>query len=77
MPESVGSFFLDTCGRIRDIKAAIDDCRGFAKLLSSQRPAVEDVYDIHDVFYSQILLMRALQAESKMTLPFYVIAEVS
>ena len=70
-------FFLDTCRLISDIKAASDDCRGFAKLLSSRGPAAKDVYEIHDVFFAQIILNQVLQAESKMTLPFYVVSEVS
>ena len=57
-------FFLDTFRFIGDIKAAISDYRGLARLLSSRWPIAKDVQEIHDVFFSEMRLMQALQAES-------------
>jgi hypothetical protein len=46
-------FFLDTSRFISDIKAAISDYRGLAKLLSSRWPTDNDVQEMHDVFFQR------------------------
>lgn len=49
-----GFFFLDTSRFIRDIKAAISDYRGLARLLASRWPTDNDVQEMHDVFFPEM-----------------------
>ena len=75
IPEAAGSFFLDTFRLISDKKAAIDDGRGFANCYVREGRQLE-MSKISILFFSQVKLIRALQAASEMTLPFYVVSEV-